>query len=110
MSMDDLIAEAGLSEKAAQEVKAGGVGGFDTNDVAPAVAPKSATVTSQPVTVTPQALTEISVDMNDFMIEPVSKSSNEESEDEEIMYLSDEEVEELRSEGFVFEELDDDAE
>ena len=109
MSMDDLIAEAGLSDKAAREVKAGGVGGFDTADVAPTVAPKSATTTSQPVTVTPQALTEISVDMDDFMIEPVD--SNEESvEAEEIMYLSDEEVEELRSEGFVFEELDDDAE
>ena len=48
--------------------------------------------------------------MDDFMIEPVLESSNEESKDEEIMYLSDEEVEELRSEGFVFEELDDDAE
>ena len=62
------------------------------------------------MTVTPQSLTEISVDMDDVMIEPVLESSNEESEDEEIMYLSDEEVEELRSEGFVFEELDDDAE
>ena len=110
MSMDDLIAEAGLTAKAAQEVKAGGVGGFDTADVAPIVTPKSATVTSQPVTITPQSLTEISVDMDDFMIEPVLESSNEESEDEEVMYLSDEEVEELRSEGFVFEEIDDDTE
>jgi hypothetical protein len=27
-------------------------------------------------------------------------------DDEEIMYLSDEEVEELRAEGFIFDELD----
>ena len=67
MSMDDLIAEAGLTAKAAQEVKAGGVGGFDTADVAPIVTPKSATVTSQPVTITPQSLTEISVDMDLYL-------------------------------------------
>ena len=43
------------------------------------------------------------------MIEPVDSKEGS-TEAEEIMYLSDEEVEELRSEGFVFEELDDDTE
>ena len=104
MSMDDLIAEAGLSAKAAQEVKAGGVGGFDTADAPPTVERKSASPTPTPVATVPQDLMDISVDMDAFMTDkPI------ETPDEEIMYLSDEEVEELRSEGFVFEELDDET-
>ena len=55
-----------------------------------------------PVTSTPVALTEISLDMDDFMTEPAF----EETTEDEIVYLSDEEVAELRAEGFVFEEFD----
>ena len=110
MSMDDLIAEAGLTDKAAREVKAGGVGGFDTADTPPTVERKSTPHTPSPVSSVPQALTEISVDMDAFMTEKPSETTDESQTNEEIMYLSDEEVEELRSEGFVFEELDDDVE
>jgi len=100
MSMDDLIAEAGLSASDAADVLAEGTGGFNkpnTESTTPSVQAKPAPVASTPV-----ALTEISLDMDDFMTEPAL----EESTEDEIVYLSDEEVEELRAEGFVFEEFD----
>ena len=52
--------------------------------------------------ITPVALDEISLDMDDFMSESIEKSDPV----EEVMYLSDDEVEELRAEGFIFEEID----
>ena len=100
MSMDELIAEAGLSANDAADVLAAGTGGFNTTTTeatTPRVEAKQEEVTSTPV-----ALTDISVDMDDFM----SESTVEETTDDEIVYLSDEEVAELRAEGFVFEEFD----
>ncbi len=100
MSMDDLIAEAGLSANDAADVLAAGTGGFNkpnTESTTPRVEAKRADVTTTPV-----ALTDISIDMDDFMVESVGEAETS----DDIVYLSDEEVEELRSEGFVFEELE----
>jgi hypothetical protein len=101
MSMDDLIAEAGLTNQAAADVLSEGSGGFNSEGAkaTPQVQAKSVVTPVAPV-----ALDEVSLDMDEFMAE----SSKEDSE--EVMYLSDEEVEDLRAEGFVFEELDDEAE
>ena len=79
---------------------AAGTGGFNkpnTESTTPRVEAKRADVTTTPV-----ALTDISIDMDDFMVE----SGGEAETSDDIVYLSDEEVEELRSEGFVFEELE----
>ena len=101
MSMDDLIAEAGLTNQAAADVLSAGSGGFNSEG---ANATQQVQAKSPVVPVVPVALDEISLDMDEFMVEPSEESS------EEVMYLSDEEVKDLRAEGFVFEELDDESE
>ena len=101
MSMDDLIAEAGLTNQAAADVLSAGSGGFNSEG---AKATQQVQAKSPVVPVVPVALDEISLNMDEFMVEPSEESS------EEVMYLSDEEVEGLRAEGFVFEELDDESE
>jgi hypothetical protein len=103
MTMEDLIAEAGLTHKAAAEVLSAGSGGFKSESATaiPTVQAKSAVPRVAPV-----ALDEISLDMGDFMSKPIEKSETV----EDVMYLSDEEVEELRAEGFVFEEIDEETE
>lgn len=102
MSMEDLIAEAGLKASDAAEVRSAGVGGFGTEAAPPTVQPKTTEVKSTPQPV--QTLSEVSLDMDDFM------SVAQEASDEEVLYLSDEEVEELRESGFIFEEIDEDTE
>ena len=102
MSMDDLIAEAGLTHKAAADVLSAGSGGFNSESATATPTVQAKPVASRVTPITPVALDEISLDMGDFMSEPIEKSEPV----EEVMYLSDEEVEELRAEGFVFEEID----
>ena len=102
MSMDDLIAEAGLTHQAAADVLSAGSGGFNSESATATPTVQAKPVASRVTPITPVALDEISLDMGDFMSEPIEKSEPV----EEVMYLSDEEVEELRAEGFIFEEID----
>jgi len=104
MSMTELIAEAGLSYSDAETVSSEGTGGFKSPTSAPVVAQKVHKSTTRPVAVpAPTPLLEVSLDMDEFM--SVAEDLDQ-PDDEEIMYLSDEEVEELRAEGFIFDELD----
>ena len=102
MSMDDLIAEAGLTHKAAADVLSAGSGGFNSESATATPTVQAKPVASRVTPITPVALDEISLDMDDFMSESIEKSDPV----EEVMYLSDDEVEELRAEGFIFEEID----